>query len=107
MKIFITYNDERFKHAKLYKNFTEEYGYLKGQLKYAVYYTQDVTAPFEQWSKVLFEVQNLEGRIGNLEDAEWYAFCISSVYDRGHSPISRTVYPVGSVAAVVDDIVQL
>uniref|UniRef100_A0A915K7Y4 Uncharacterized protein n=1 Tax=Romanomermis culicivorax TaxID=13658 RepID=A0A915K7Y4_ROMCU len=26
---FYTYNDERSKHGELYKNYTEDYGYLK------------------------------------------------------------------------------
>uniref|UniRef100_A0A915L8R7 Uncharacterized protein n=1 Tax=Romanomermis culicivorax TaxID=13658 RepID=A0A915L8R7_ROMCU len=26
---FHTYNDERLEHAELYKNYTEDYGYLK------------------------------------------------------------------------------
>lgn len=42
-----------------------------------------------------------EAILSDLEDARDFAICMSCGYDRGHSPISRAVYPsVNSISDV-------
>ena len=57
---------------------------------YQIYYTTNpASTAFENYAKVRVSTSSLGVQLQKLQPETVYAFCISTVYKSGHSPISK------------------
>ncbi|KFD68783.1 hypothetical protein M514_02743 [Trichuris suis] len=58
---------------------------------YAIYYSNHLPNAFENWQKKIVSAEERSSLITDLENPEDYYFCMSSVYETYHSPLSKPI----------------
>uniref|UniRef100_A0A5S6Q8G6 Fibronectin type-III domain-containing protein n=1 Tax=Trichuris muris TaxID=70415 RepID=A0A5S6Q8G6_TRIMR len=58
---------------------------------YAIYYSNNLPMAFESWQKKIVPAEELSSCVTGLENPDDYYFCMSSVYETYHSPLSKPI----------------
>ncbi|CDW55740.1 TWiK family of potassium channels protein 7 [Trichuris trichiura] len=58
---------------------------------YAIYYSNHLPNAFENWQKKIVPAEERSSLVTDLENPEDYYFCMSSVYETYHSPLSKPI----------------